>query len=229
MDVAAVAAEAKSAGAIVLMDNTWATPLLFRPFDHGVDVVVEAATKYIGGHADVMLGVIAVSTEEQFQRIKYTANAMGNCPGPDDCYLGLRGLRTLSVRLERHQKNAITVAAWLKSRPEVDRVLYPALEDDPGYDLWKRDFSGASGLFGIILNDVSREAVAAMLDGLEFFAMGASWGGYESLIIPNEPANVRSATEWTAAGPGLRLHIGLEDPDDLIEDLDKGFDRLTAA
>jgi cystathionine beta-lyase len=229
MDVAAVAAEAKSAGAIVLMDNTWATPLLFRPFDHGIDVVVEAATKYIGGHADVMLGVIAVSTEEQFQRIKYTANAMGNCPGPDDCYLGLRGLRTLSVRLERHQKNAITVAAWLKSRPEVDRVLYPALEDDPGYDLWKRDFSGASGLFGIILNDVSREAVAAMLDGLEFFAMGASWGGYESLIIPNEPANVRSATEWTAAGPGLRLHIGLEDPDDLIEDLDKGFDRLTAA
>jgi cystathionine beta-lyase len=143
--------------------------------------------------------------------------------------LGLRGLRTLSVRLERHQKNAITVAAWLKSRPEVDRVLYPALEDDPGYDLWKRDFSGASGLFGIILNDVSREAVAAMLDRLEFFAMGASWGGYESLIIPNEPANVRSATEWTAAGPGLRLHIGLEDPDDLIEDLDKGFDRLTAA
>ena len=229
MDVAAVAAEAKSAGAIVLMDNTWATPLLVRPFDHGIDVVVEAATKYIGGHADVMLGVIAVSTEEQFQRIKYTANAMGNCPGPDDCYLGLRGLRTLSVRLERHQKNAITVAAWLKSRPEVDRVLYPALEDDPGYDLWKRDFSGASGLFGIILNDVSREAVAAMLDGLEFFAMGASWGGYESLIIPNEPANVRSATEWTAAGPGLRLHIGLEDPDDLIEDLDKGFDRLTAA
>jgi cystathionine beta-lyase len=229
LDVAAVAAEAKAAGALVLMDNTWATPLLFRPLDHGVDVVVEAATKYIGGHADIMLGVITVSTEPQFQRVKYTANAMGNCPGPDDCYLGLRGLRTLSVRLERHQKNAFKVAEWLQSRPEVERVLYPALKDDPGHDLWKRDFSGASGLFGVILKDVSKEAVAAMLDGFGLFAMGASWGGYESLIIPSEPANIRTATEWSTDGPGLRLHIGLEDPDDLIEDLEKGLARLTAA
>ena len=226
IDVGAVAAEAKAAGALVVMDNTWATALLFQPFNHGVDVIVEAATKYIGGHADIMLGVITVSTEEQFQRIKYTANAMGNCPGPDDCYLGLRGLRTLSVRLERHQKNAIKVAEWLQSRPEVDRVLYPALKDDPGHDLWKRDFSGASGLFSIILKDVSRDAVAAMVDGLELFAIGASWGGYESLMIPNVMANVRTATEWSAAGPSLRLHIGLEDPDDLIEDLEKGFARL---
>ena len=226
IDVGAVAAEAKAAGALVVMDNTWATALLFQPFNHGVDVIVEAATKYIGGHADIMLGVITVSTEEQFQRIKYTANAMGNCPGPDDCYLGLRGLRTLSVRLERHQKNAIKVAEWLQSRPEVERVLYPALKDDPGHDLWKRDFSGASGLFSIILKDVSRDAVAAMVDGLELFAIGASWGGYESLMIPNVMANVRTATEWSAAGPSLRLHIGLEDPDDLIEDLEKGFARL---
>ncbi len=226
IDVGAVAAEAKAAGALVVMDNTWATALLFQPFNHGVDVIVEAATKYIGGHTDIMLGVITVSTEEQFQRIKYTANAMGNCPGPDDCYLGLRGLRTLSVRLERHQKNAIKVAEWLQSRPEVDRVLYPALKDDPGHDLWKRDFSGASGLFSIILKDVSRDAVAAMVDGLELFAIGASWGGYESLMIPNVMANVRTATEWSAAGPSLRLHIGLEDPDDLIEDLEKGFARL---
>ncbi len=226
IDVGAVAAEAKAAGALVVMDNTWATALLFQPFNHGVDVIVEAATKYIGGHTDIMLGVITVSTEEQFQRIKYTANAMGNCPGPDDCYLGLRGLRTLSVRLERHQKNAIKVAEWLQSRPEVERVLYPALKDDPGHDLWKRDFSGASGLFSIILNDVSRDAVAAMLDGMELFGIGASWGGYESLMIPNVMANVRTATEWSAAGPSLRLHIGLEDPDDLIEDLEKGFARL---
>jgi cystathionine beta-lyase len=226
IDVGAVAAEAKAAGALVVMDNTWATALLFQPFNHGVDVIVEAATKYIGGHTDIMLGVITVSTEEQFQRIKYTANAMGNCPGPDDCYLGLRGLRTLSVRLERHQKNAIKVAEWLQSRPEVDRVLYPALKDDPGHDLWKRDFSGASGLFSIILNDVSRDAVAAMLDGMELFGIGVSWGGYESLMIPNVMANVRTATEWSAAGPSLRLHIGLEDPDDLIEDLEKGFARL---
>lgn len=228
-DVPAVAAEAKAAGALVVMDNTWATPFLFRPLDHGVDIAVEAATKYIGGHSDVMLGVIAVSTEEQFQRVKGTANAMGNCPGPDDCYLGLRGLRTLSVRLERHQKNALRVAAWLQGRPEVERVLYPALADDPGHDLWKRDFTGASGLFGVVLNQVSREAVAEMLDGLELFAMGASWGGYESLIIPFDPANIRSASQWSAAGPCLRLHVGLEDPDDLIEDLDKGLARLTAA
>lgn len=226
LDVPAIAAEAKAAGALVLMDNTWATPLFFQPFDHGVDIVIEAGTKYICGHADVMLGVAAVSSEEQFQRLKWTANAMGNCPGPDDCYLGLRGLRTLSVRLERHQKNALKLAKWLQDRSEVDRVLYPALEDDPGHDLWKRNFSGASGLFGVVLNELSMDKVAAMLDGLELFAMGASWGGYESLIIPTEPAKARSATQWSPSGPSLRIHVGLEDPDDLIEDLDKGFGRL---
>jgi len=228
-DVDAISAEAHEAGALVLMDNTWATPLLFRPLDHGVDIVIEAATKYIGGHADIMLGVVTVSNEEQFQRIKWTANALGNCPGPDDCYLGLRGLRTLSVRLERHQRNALKVAEWLRDRPEVDRVLYPALPGDPGHDLWRRDLSGASGLFGVVLNDVSRDAVAAMLDGMELFAMGASWGGYESLMIPTEPGKIRTASEWSPTGPSLRLHIGLEDPDDLIEDLDKGLGRLTRA
>ncbi len=229
LDVPAIAAVAHDAGAMVLMDNTWATPLLFRALDHGVDIVIEAATKYIGGHADVMLGVVTVSTEEQFQRIKWTANALGNCPGPDDCYLGLRGLRTLSVRLERHQQNALKIAEWLHARPEVDRVLYPALPDDPGHDLWKRDFSGASGLFGVVLNDASKDAVAAMLDGMDLFAMGASWGGYESLMIPSDPGRYRSATQWPPAGPLLRLHIGLEDPDDLIEDLEKGLARLSSA
>jgi cystathionine beta-lyase len=226
LDVPAVAAAAHDAGAMVLMDNTWASPLFFRALDHGVDIVIEAATKYIGGHADVMLGVVTVSTEEQFQRIKWTANALGNCPGPDDCYLGLRGLRTLAVRLERHQRNALKVAEWLQARPEVDRVLYPALPDDPGHDLWKRDFTGASGLFGVVLKETSKDSVASMLDGMDLFAMGASWGGYESLMIPTHPGKSRSATEWPPAGPLLRLHIGLEDPDDLIEDLEKGLERL---
>ena len=229
LDVPAIAAVAHDAGAVVLMDNTWATPLFFRALDHGVDIVIEAATKYIGGHADVMLGVVTVSTEEQYQQIKWTANALGNCPGPDDCYLGLRGLRTLSVRLERHQRNALKVAEWLQARPEVDRVLYPALPDDPGHDLWKRDFTGASGLFGVVLKDVSKDAVAKMLDGMDLFAMGASWGGYESLMIPTDPGRYRSASEWPLAGPSLRLHIGLEDLDDLIEDLEKGLGRLTSA
>ena len=229
LDVPAIAAVAHDAGAVVLMDNTWATPLFFRALDHGVDIVIEAATKYICGHADVMLGVVTVSTEEQFQQIKWTANALGNCPGPDDCYLGLRGLRTLSVRLERHQRNALKVAEWLQARPEVDRVLYPALPDDPGHDLWKRDFTGASGLFGVVLKGVSKDAVAKMLDGMDLFAMGASWGGYESLMIPTDPGRYRSASEWPPAGPSLRLHIGLEDLDDLIEDLEKGLGRLTSA
>ncbi len=229
MDVPALAAVAHDAGAMVLMDNTWATPLFFRALDLGVDIVIEAATKYIGGHADVMLGVVTVSTEEQFQLIKGTANALGNCPGPDDCYLGLRGLRTLSVRLERHQLNALKVAEWLQARPEVDRVLYPALPDDPGHDLWQRDFTGASGLFGMVLKDAPKDAVAKMLDGMDLFAMGASWGGFESLMVPTHPGRHRSVTDWSPAGPSLRLHIGLEDPDDLIEDLEKGLARLTSA
>jgi cystathionine beta-lyase len=228
IDVAAVAAEAHAAGALVILDNTWGTALLFQPFEHGVDIVVEAATKYIGGHADIMLGLVTVQTPEHHFAVKSTANNMGNCPGPDDCYLGLRGLRTLSVRLERHQKNALQVTEWLRDRPVVGRVLYPALADDPGHDLWKRDFKGASGLFGLILKPCSKDAVAAMLDNMELFAMGASWGGYESLMIPTDPGKIRTASEWSPAGPCLRLHIGLEDPDDLIADLEKGLARLTS-
>ncbi len=227
LDVAKLSAEAKDAGALAVMDNTWASPLFFQPLAHGVDVAIEAATKYISGHADVMLGTVTVSTAEHFQQIKWTANALGACPGPDDCYLALRGLRTLSVRLERHQRNALKLAEWLRGRSEVERILYPALEDDPGHALWKRDFSGASGLFGVILKDCSKKALAAMLDGLELFPLGDSWGGYESLIIPAHPEKIRTATQWTAAGPTLRIHAGLEDPDDLIEDLEKGLDRLT--
>jgi len=229
LDVARISTEAKAAGVMVVMDNTWATPLFFQPLEHGVDIVIEAATKYIGGHADVMLGTITVSTAEQFQTVKWTANALGNCPGPDDCYLALRGLRSLSVRLERHQRNANVLARWLRERDEVGRVLYPALPDDPGHELWKRDFKGASGLFGVVLNAYPKKAVAKMLDGMELFAMGASWGGYESLMIPTHPGKNRTATKWRGPGPSLRLHAGLEDPDDLIEDLEKGLARLTKA
>lgn len=230
LDVAKTAAAAKAAGLTVVMDNTWASPLFFRPLEHGVDVVIEAGTKYFGGHADVMLGTTTVKTPELFETIKWTTNAMGNCAGPDDCYLGLRGLRTLSVRLERHQKNALALARWLKKRPEVDRVLYPALPDDPGHKIWKRDFSGASGLFGFVLKQgYSKRAVDALLNGMHLFALGDSWGGYESLLIPTNPGKIRTATQWRGPGPSLRLHAGLEDTDDLIADLEEGLARLNAA
>ncbi|MBI1985367.1 MAG: PLP-dependent transferase, partial [Rhodospirillales bacterium] len=230
LDVRRTAAEAKAAGLTVVMDNTWASPLYFRPLKHGVDVVIEAGTKYIGGHADVMLGTTTVKTSELFQTIKWTTNAMGICAGPDDCYLGLRGLRTLSVRLERHQKNALTLARWLQKRPEVDRVLHPALPDHPGHKIWKRDFGGSSGLFGFVLKEgYSKAAVDALLNGMQLFGLGDSWGGYESLLIPTNPGKIRTATKWRGPGPSFRIHAGLEDTDDLIADLEKGFARLNAA
>jgi cystathionine beta-lyase len=175
-----------------------------------------------------MLGVISC-TPETWLSVKRTAIAIGNCAGPDDVYLGLRGLRTLAVRLREHQENALKLCDWLVSRPEVERLLYPALPADPGHALWRRDFTGASGLFGLILKPVGKKAVAAMLDGLELFGMGYSWGGYESLIIPTDPAPVRTAVAWKAEGPSLRIHAGLEDTDDLIADLEAGFVRLNRA
>ena len=227
-DVPALAQCAKAAGLCVLMDNTWATPLFFRPLDHGVDLSIQAATKYIVGHADAMLGAVS-ATEPWARRLRSTAYELGISAGPDDVYLGLRGLRTLSVRLRQHWTNALTVAEWLRERPEVDRVLYPALPDNPGHALWQRDFAGASGLFGVVLAEpYSRDAVAAMLDGMSLFGIGSSWGGYESLMIACYPENARTATSWSTPGPLLRLHIGLEDPRDLIADLDAGFARLTA-
>ena len=227
-DVPAIAAAAKARGAVVVMDNTWATPLYFKPLAHGVDISIQAATKYIVGHADAMLGVIT-TTEEHFQTVKTMAHALGHAAAPDDCYLALRGLRTLAVRLARHQETGLALARWLEGRPEVARVLHPALPDDPGHSLWKRDFTGACGLFSIVLKDFPKSAVAAMLDGLELFAMGFSWGGYESLILLVDPEAVRSAVPWTASGPTLRLHAGLEDVQDLTADLERGFERLAAA
>ncbi len=228
-DVPALAKVAKAAGLAVLMDNTWASPLFFDPFAHGVDVSIQAGTKYVVGHSDAMLGLVT-GTEETYPAIRHAFEELGFSAGPDDIYLALRGLRTLGVRLRRHQEVATELALWLKARPEVDRVLYPALPDDPGHAIWKRDFKGASGLFGVVLKPVSSDAVAAMLDGLKLFGMGYSWGGYESLVVPTEPHLLRAdPSRWDPKYPMLRFHAGLEDPADLIADLEEGFERMRKA
>jgi cystathionine beta-lyase len=226
-DVPAIAKAAHAAGAVVILDNTWATPLYFKPFVHGADVSIQAATKYIGGHADIMLGAITMN-EKSSAEVAKTHEDLGLCVGPEDVYLGLRGLRSLGVRLERHQKSALELARWLAERPEVARVIHPGLPSDPGHALWKRDFTGASGLFSIVLKPVPRAKLGAMVDGLSLFGMGYSWGGFESLILPFDPSAYRTATKWKAEGPAIRLHIGLEDIDDLKADLDAGFARLRA-
>jgi len=226
-DIPAIAEAAHARGAVVILDNTWATPLYFKPFAHGADVSIQAATKYIVGHADAMLGAITTN-KRTTPAVARAHDEFGLCPGPEDVYLGLRGLRSLSVRLERHQRSGLALAEWLAGRTEVARVIHPALAGDPGHALWKRDFTGASGLFSIVLQPYSRQALAAMLDGLDLFGMGYSWGGYESLILPFDPSTYRSATTWQAKGPALRLHAGLEDVEDLKADLDAGFSRLTA-
>ncbi len=226
-DIPAIAEAAHRRGAVVINDNTWGTPLLYKSFEHGIDVSVHAATKYIVGHSDAMLGII-VCNEPHYDALWTSFRLWGQHAAPDDCYLGLRGLRTMAVRLKQHQENATAVANWLKTRPEVSRVLYPALEEDPGHQLWKRDFLGASGLFGVVLDrHHDEDGLRALLDDLELFAMGASWGGYESLILPAKP--VRTATAWEPEGTLLRLHVGLEAPEDLIADLAAGLDRMTAA
>ena len=224
-DIRAIADVAHARGARVVLDNTWATPLGFRAFDHGADVSVHAATKYIGGHSDVLLGAI-VANAETYPALHRLWTDMGVTPSSDDCFLALRGLRTLAVRMKRHEASALEVAAWFRSRPEVREVLCPALPGDRGYDLWKRDFRGASGLFGVVLHPVDAAAIARMLDGMRLFGMGWSWGGFESLLIPTWPERARTVTRWNPGGPSLRVHIGLEDPEDLINDLDEGFARL---
>ena len=227
-DIPAIAAIAHDKGAVVMMDNTWATPLYYPAFERGVDLSIQAGTKYIGGHSDIMFGTISANAST-FPKLKETVNTYGLCAGPDDIYLALRGLRTMGVRLAQHQKAALEVAQWFEQRPEVLRVLHPALPSNPGHAIWKRDFSGASGLFSIVLKPASETAVHAFCDALTLFGMGFSWGGYESLVIIFDCAAYRTATPWSPGGPCLRFHIGLEDTSDLIADLEQGFAAMKAA
>jgi cystathionine beta-lyase len=224
-DVPAIVAVAKARGIATMLDNTWGSPLFLKPLALGVDVSAISATKYIVGHSDAMMG-LCVCTKDSFAPVKISAMQLGYHAAPDDAYLALRGLRTVGVRLKAHEAAALKVAHWLKARPEVERVLHPALPDCPGHEFWKRDFTGSSGLFGLVLRrDFAKSAVDAMIDGLELFGLGASWGGFESLITAPRPARLRTATKWDT-GPVLRLHIGLENTDDLIADLEAGFARL---
>ena len=227
-DVAAIAEAAHGKNALMLMDNTWATPLYFRALDFGVDLSIQAGTKYIGGHSDVMLGTVSANSVTA-AGLKNTVRLNGWCVGPDDMYLGQRGLRTLAVRLDRHYRSGVAVARWLEQRPEVMRLLHPAMEGHSGHALWKRDFTGASGLFSVVLKPVPQKAVYAFLDTLELFGIGASWGGYESLAIPFDCSNVRTATRWAPGGPAVRFHIGLEAVEDLLADLERGFAALAVA
>ncbi|HTS42045.1 MAG TPA: cystathionine beta-lyase [Xanthobacteraceae bacterium] len=227
-DVPAIAAAAHAQGALVLMDNTWAGPLYFRALEKGVDLAILSGTKYIGGHSDVMLGTISAN-EAGSQLVKDMVFLSGLCVGPDDMYLGMRGLRTMGVRLARHYQSGLAVARWLEQRPEVLRVVHPALPTHPGHPIWKRDFSGGCGLFSIVFKPVAREAVFAFLNTLRLFGMGASWGGYESLAIPFDCSGYRTATTWAPGGPTVRFHIGLEDVGDLIVDLERGFAAFARA
>jgi cysteine-S-conjugate beta-lyase len=222
-DIPAIADVAHKKNCLVILDNTWSAGLYFNALAHGCDISIQAATKYIVGHSDAMLGS-TVCSKQTWDQFKATYEGMGQFAGPDDMYLALRGLRTLDVRLERHMRNASKVAEWLRGRNEVETVLYPALSNASGHEMWKRDFTGASGLFSIVLKPAKEPAVAAMLDDLALFGMGFSWGGFESLVVPFKP--IRTATNWTAEGQALRFHIGLESPDDLIDDLKQGFERL---
>jgi cystathionine beta-lyase len=227
-DVPAIAAAARERGVCVIMDNTWATPLFFSPHAHGVDLAVEAGTKYLSGHSDLLLGLVSANAA-WFPRLQGTVDALAVQPGPEDVYLALRGLRTLELRLREAERQALALAHWLQGRAEVRAVIHPALPEHPGHAIWKRDFTGSSGLFSIVLHPTPDSAVAAMLDGLELFGMGYSWGGFESLVIPFDCTTYRTATRWAPGGPTLRFSVGLEDIEDLKEDLDRGFARLRAA
>lgn len=226
-DVPAIVAVARAHNIATVMDNTWATPLLFSPLAHGVDFSVQALTKYTGGHSDLMMGSVT-TTAKYWGRLKTKSYLLGYCVGPDDAYLALRGLRTLGLRLERQGASALAVAQWLERHPVVARVLHPALPDDPGHALFKRDFAGASGLFAFVLKRGSRPHTAALIDHLDHFGIGFSWGGYESLILPVELDGIRTATTTASGGQIVRLSIGLEDPADLIADLARGLDRYEA-
>ena len=226
-DIPAIVKVAHAHGALVIMDNAWATGYFFNAFEHGVDMVVQPATKYYAAHSDVLIGLV-IASKETWPLLRNAAIDLGQRASPDDCFLALRGMRTLGVRMKQHEASTLPIAQWLAARPEVARVLYPALPGDPGYALWKRDFTGASGLFSVELKPCSRTQLAAMLDHYEYFGLGYSWGGFESLVAPANIGNARSLHPWRG-GPLIRYHIGLEDTDDLIRDLEAGFGRMAAA
>ncbi|SQI34181.1 Cystathionine beta-lyase metC [Leminorella richardii] len=225
-DVPTMAALARKHGIATIIDNTWATPIFFRAHEHGCDLSVEAGTKYLGGHSDLLMGVVSAN-EQWWPKLRETYDLMAMLPGAEDCFLALRGLRTMHLRLKEAEKRGLEMAHWLKSRPEVLKVLHPAMPDCPGHDLWKRDFTGSSGLFSIVLKpEYTKAGVDHMLDNMSIFAMGYSWGGFESLIIPFNCTEYRTATSWQPGGRTLRLQIGLEDMDELKADLAEGFERL---
>ena len=225
-DIPGITGAAKEKGVLTVMDNTWATPVFFRPLEHGVDISIQAGTKYIAGHSDLVIGMVTSARETTHKMMVSHAQNLGDAASPDDCYLALRGLRTLSVRLYRQQESTLKVAAWLADQPQVYRVLYPALPGDPGHALWKRDFKGASSLFGLAMHSEDETAVKAMADSLRYFQIGSSWGGYESLIAFNHMPVARERVPWTEKPFMLRVHIGLEDPEDLIADLTQGLARI---
>lgn len=224
-DIPAITVIARARGILTMLDNTWATPLLFPALAHGVDVTMMSLTKYAGGHSDVMMGSLT-STRAVWPKLRSATYQLGHAVSPDDCAMVLRGLRTLDVRMARHGANGLAVANWLAGRPEVGRVLHPARPDDPGHAIWTRDFRGTSGLFGFTLKGVDEAARTRFVDALAHFGIGFSWGGYESLVVPSDPAAIRTAVAWTDPDPLVRLSIGLEDPADLIADLERGLAAL---
>lgn len=226
-DIPAIAEVAHAHGAIVMLDNTWATPLFFQPHERGADIAIEAGTKYLSGSSDLLMGIVSAN-ERCWPQLRSTYELYASCPGPEDVFLCLRGIRTMKLRLREHERQALEMARWLQQRPEVTRVMHPGLESDPGHAIFKRDFKGSSGLFAVELKPASRAALGAMLDGLKLFGMGFSWGGFESLVIPFDCRSYRTATRFSADGPTLRFQIGLEDLDDLKSDLEAGFSRLRA-
>ncbi|CAN5849239.1 cystathionine beta-lyase [soil metagenome] len=226
-DVPAIVAAAKARGIVTLLDNTWATPLFFPAIERGIDLSILACTKYIVGHSDLMLGSVTAAPGH-FAKLRDTSFQLGQIASPDDCWLGSRGLRTLAIRLAQHQSSALTIAKWLKQQPGVGAVFHPALPECPGHELFLRDFKGSTGLFSFTLENAPEEARAALIDGLEHFGIGYSWGGFESLALPVDPARYRTATKRRDSGLLVRLQIGIEDPDDLIADLDAGLGRFRA-
>ena len=227
-DVPAIVAAAKARGVTTLLDNTWATPLLFPAISKGVDLTILACTKYVVGHSDVMLGSVTAAPGH-FAKLRDTSFQLGQVASPDDCWLGSRGLRTMAMRLKQHEASALKIAHWLAEQPQVAAVLHPALPGCPGHDIFTRDFKGSSGLFSFALRGGDDDGRAALIDGLDLFGIGYSWGGFESLALPVDPQCYRSVTQRDDAGPIIRLQIGLEDPDDLIADLAAGLKRFEAA